>query len=310
MQARSFIFGFLTMIVIWCGGPVSAAGELPVIVSIVPQKYFVQQIGKGLVDIHVMVMPGASPHTYEPKPQQMAAVAKGSIYFSIGVPFEKVWLPKIVATNPSLKVVPTDVGIKKLPMHAHRHPAEEEHPEKTPHEKAAAHGEDEDHSENGILDPHIWTSPPLVAIQAQSILTALQEVDPAHRAEYEANYNTFLADITALDADLRATFAGKQGLQFMVFHPAWGYFAHTYGLEQVPVEIEGKAPKPAQLQELIEHARERGIKVVFVQPQFSTKSAALIAAEIGGEVIFADPLSDDWAGNMRAVAQQFKAALR
>jgi zinc transport system substrate-binding protein len=96
----------------------------------------------------------------------------------------------------------------------------------------------------------------------------------------------------------------------MVFHPAWGYFAHAYGLKQVPVEIEGKAPKPAQLKQHIEHAKKKGIKVIFAQPQFSAKSAALVAREIGGEVVLADPLEEDWLANLRAIADQFKSALR
>jgi zinc transport system substrate-binding protein len=96
----------------------------------------------------------------------------------------------------------------------------------------------------------------------------------------------------------------------MVFHPAWGYFADAYGLIQVPIEIEGKDPKPAQLKELIQHARENGIKVVFVQPQFSTNSAELIAQEIDGQVAFADPLAEDWMANLRQVADKFEAALK
>lgn len=310
MQAKRTVLVLLTMFLICCTGSLPALAKVPVFVSIVPQKYFVQQIGKDLVDIQVMVLPGANPHIYEPKPQQMAAVSKASLYFSIGVPFEKFWLPKIVATHPDLRVVPTDLGIKKLPMQPHRHSDEEEHPTTAANEKAVPHSEDEDHSESGIPDPHIWTSPPLVALQAQTILTALQEVDPEHRAAYAANYEAFIADINALDTDLRRAFAGREGLQFMVLHPAWGYFAQTYGLEQVSVEIEGKDPKPAQLQKLINHARARGIKVVFVQPQFSTKSAELIAREIGGQIVFADPLAEDWFGNMREIAQKFQAALR
>jgi len=96
----------------------------------------------------------------------------------------------------------------------------------------------------------------------------------------------------------------------MVFHPAWGYFAEAYGLVQVPVEIEGKDPKPAQLQNLIRHARERHIKVVFVQPQFSTKSAELLSREIGGQIVYTDPLAENWAGNLREVARKFGAAAR
>ena len=96
----------------------------------------------------------------------------------------------------------------------------------------------------------------------------------------------------------------------MVFHPAWGYFDDAYGLQQVPIEIEGKDPKPAQLKSLIQHARESDIKVIFVQPQFSTKSASVVAREIGGQVVLVDPLAENWMANMREVAAKFKAALR
>ena len=99
-------------------------------------------------------------------------------------------------------------------------------------------------------------------------------------------------------------------MRFMVFHPAWGYFADAYGVEQISVEIEGKEPKPLQLQRLIENAKKGGIKVIFVQPQFSVKSAKIIAEAIGGEVIFANPLALNWIENMRQQAAKFKAALR
>jgi zinc transport system substrate-binding protein len=282
-----------------------AKDRISVFVTIAPQKYFVQQIGKDLVDVQVMVHPGADPHTYEPKPQQMVAISKAKLYFAVGIEFEEAKLGKITATNPNLKVIHTDHGIEKLAMEAHHHHDD--------HEKGEHHGEaehDKDHHEHAGLDPHIWLSPPLVKIQARAILDALKEVDPGHRSLYEANFKEFTAQIDQLDADLKKTFTGKKGLQFMVFHPAWGYFAHAYGLKQVPIEIEGKDPKATLLKELIEHARENGIKIIFVQPQFSAKSAELVAREIGGQVAFADPLAEDWMANLREVADKFKAALK
>ena len=279
-----------------------AAEPIKVFVSIVPQKYFVQQIGKDLVDVDVMVQPGASPATYEPKPRQMVVLSKARAYFAIGVPFEKAWLKKIAASNPNMMVVHTDRGIQKIPMATHHHRDEEDrHEIEHPHDSQR---------EQGILDPHIWTSPPLVLKQARAILTALQEIDTAHRSAYEANFKAFVSGIMDLDAELRNSLAGQRGLQFMVFHPAWGYFAHTYGLKQVPIEIEGKDPKPAKLKGLIDQARENNIKVIFVQPQFSSKSAGLIAKEIGGQVAFVDPLALNWTENLREVARKFKAALR
>jgi zinc transport system substrate-binding protein len=283
----------------------SVEGKIAVFVSIIPQKYFVQQIGKNLVDIQVMVQPGASPASYEPKPRQMAAIAKTHIYFSIGVPFENVWLNKIASSNPNMMVVQTDHGISKTPManpHHHRGEADQHHENE--------HGQDEIRGDPGILDPHIWLSPPLVMIQARTILVALQKVDPVHRFDYEANYKACISEISKLDAELKNIFSGKHGLQFMVFHPAWGYFADTYGLKQIPVEIEGKNPKPAQLKELIETANQNDINVIFVQPQFSAKSAEVIARGIGGQVVLADPLAEEWAVNLRKVARAIKAALR
>lgn len=306
----ALVFGSISPVSIWAAGPTR------VFVSIVPQKFFVKQIGKGLVHVQVMVKPGASPATYEPKPKQMADLSKAVIYFSIGVPFENSWLKKIAAANPQMKIVHTDHGIEKIPMAAHEHNDEREHYKKGDHHREsqdqdqAGHERDVKHHEHGILDPHIWLSPPLVKMQAHTILYALQQVDPSHKTTYEANYNEFLSRIDELDHQLNAMFEAEQGLRFMVYHPAWGYFADAYGLKQVPIEIEGKNPKPSQLKELIENAREKEIRVIFVQPQFSTKSAELVAKEIDGQVVFADPLAEDWLSNMREVAEKFKSALK
>lgn len=279
--------------------PIWAAEKIPVFVSIAPQKYFVEQIGKDLVDVQVMVEAGASPHTYEPKPRQMAAISKARLYFAIGVAFEKAWLKRIHASNPGMLVVHTDHGIEKLPMIAHHHHGENENHEKAHH----------DHH-HGELDPHIWLSPSLVMVQAQNILSGLQEVDPDQRSAYETNYRAFVADLERLDEELKRLLSGKEGFEFMVFHPAWGYFAEAYGLKQVPVEIEGKDPKPAQLMKLIDLAKEHNIRVVFVQPQFSAKSAKQVAKEIGGQVVFLDPLALNWADNLRQAATKFKEAFK
>jgi zinc transport system substrate-binding protein len=291
------IFLISATFLLLCGGHAQAGKKLSVFVSIPPQKYFVQQIGKQQVDVQVMVQPGASPATYEPKPRQMAAISRTHIYFTIGVPFEKTWLEKIAAANRDMQVVHTDHGIQKIPMAAN-------------HTKSEDHRRKDHQDHHGELDPHIWLSPALVMTQARTILNALVEIDPDHKAGYELNTKVFISKLAALDADLKNTFAGKQGFQFMVFHPSWGYFARTYGLQQVPVEIEGKDPKPAQLKTLIEYAQKKQINIIFVQPQFSSRSAELIAKEIGGQVIFADPLASDWSGNLREVAQKFKVALR
>ena len=288
----------IIVLALWVS-PVEAAATR-VFVSIAPQKYFVQKIGGDLVSVAVLVPAGADPHTYEPKPKQMAELSKCAVYFAMGIDFEKAWLPRIAGTNPKMRIVHTDEGIKKIIMTDH------------PRDKKSRHGYTGTghHHHEGTQDPHVWLSPALVKIQAEHILHALIDIDPNNQTRYKNNYSAFLEEIDMLDAELKNLFAGRKGDRFMVFHPSWGYFAKEYELEQVPIEIEGKAPKPAQLTTLIRHARERGIRVVFVQPQFSAKSAEMISREIGGHVVHVDPLAENWAGNLREVARKFITAVR
>jgi len=254
------------------------------------------------VDVQVMVLPGASPTTYEPKPRQMAAIAKAKIYFSMGVPFERVWLKKIIASNKHLHIVAMDRGIQKRAMASlHSH----EQTEQNAGGRALAH----EAMAHGVTDPHIWLSPPLVILQARTVLIALMDMDPENGPAYEANFRTFMLEVLALDKELRRLLKPYRGQGFMVFHPAWGYFADTYHLKQIPVEMEGKTPKPAQLKTLITNARKHRIKVLFLQPQASSKIAEQVAKEIGAQVTWADPLAMDWSENLREVAGKFCQAM-
>jgi zinc transport system substrate-binding protein len=289
-------------------GPPASAAELKTFVSIAPQRYFVQKIGGALVDVSVLVPPGSDPHTYEPKPRQMADLAKSAVYFTVGIDFEKAWMKRIAATNPGMRVVHTDTGIVKIPLPVHHHHEGEGHTHSSKKKTAHSHDTAHRHDHAEAPDPHVWLSPPLVKAQSRTIADALVAADPPNRTRYEENLAAFLREIDTLDADLKALFAGNPGARFMVFHPSWGYFAQAYGLEQVAIEIEGKDPKPAQLKELIRRARAQGVKVVFVQPQFSAKSAEMVAREIGGQVVAVDPLAENWEENLREVGRRFKAA--
>jgi len=262
-----------------CQPAAPAPHELTVFVSILPQKYFVERIGGEVVTVNVMVEPGASPATYEPKPAQMAALSQAAAYFSIGVPFEKAWLEKIQAANPQMKLVETAQGIERIA------------------------------TEGGGYNPHIWLSPALVKIQAENSYAALAELDPAHEPQFKANLEAFLADIEALDAQIRATLEKTESKKFIVFHPAWTYFARDYGLEEIPIEVGGQEPSAQELAALIEKAQSENIRVVFVQPEFSQEDAQTIAKEIGGEVLSISTLSPDWLANLEKVAETFAKVL-
>jgi zinc transport system substrate-binding protein len=268
-----------------------SAEPIHVAVSILPQKFFAEAIGGEHLSVQAMVRPGFEPATYDPTPRQLAELAQAELYFAIGVPFEQTWLPRFQAASPHMRVVPTQRGIRRRAM-------------------GAGHGTDADTS-NERPDPHIWLSPPLVRIQAMNMLEALVAADPEHAADYRRGYAGLALTINRVDDAILGslTTADLEHNRFMVFHPAFGYFAAAYGLTQIPIEVEGKEPGPKQLAALIRTARKDGIEVVFIEPQFSQKAARTIAAAFGGTVTPIDPLAEDWPKGMRAIARALHDAL-
>jgi zinc transport system substrate-binding protein len=252
-----------------------------IVVSIPPQKFFVQKIAGDLVDVLVMIPPGSSPHTYEPKPVQMAALSKAKAYFAIGVEFEKAWLERLAKTSPSMMIVHTDSGIAKQPM--------QEGPGR---EAQSAH----DHEG---LDPHIWLAPELVKQQAAIITQALSRLFPSHEADFRRNDSLFAIDITLLQDSVRLILSARTPVRsFMVFHPSWGYFAREFHLRQIDIEVEGKEPSPSELGTIFDSAKRFGITTIYIQPQFSKRSAEVIARQIGAHLEIADPLAFDWRENL------------
>lgn len=303
--AKSIFIVVFISILFSGGGPLLAGDPLPVIVSIPPLKYFVEKIGGDRVDVAIMVEPGDNPHIYEPKPQQMKQLSGTKAYFAIGVDFETKWLDRFREMNADMVIVHTEHGIPKIPMKAHHH---EEEAEST-HEKDN-HDPKEDAHDHGILDPHIWLSPLNAMVIALNIRNGLTKIDPENASFYRTNFQGLNNELYTLNARLKDFFSGRKEKKFMVFHPSWGYFAKAYGLEQIPVEIEGKSPKPKELMHLIDYAKSQNIKVIFAQPQFSSQSAEMVAKSIGGRVVLIDPLAEDWEKNMIHVARQFQEAMQ
>jgi len=260
---------------------------ISVFVSIIPQKYFVERIGGNEVNVHVMVKAGESPATFNPNPKKMSRLANTSLYFSIGVPFEKIWLSRIKAIQPSLKLVPLN---NNLPMII---PPGYQGSKNSFHEKS---------------DPHIWTSPPLAKIMAIKIKDALSRESPQKADFFKKNYTSLAKDLEALHSEIRNIIAAKKTRSFMVFHPAWSYFAETYGLEQIAIEHQGKEPGPKALQKIVTQAKKLKIRVIFVQKQFGLLIAQKIAKMIGATVQEIDPLSENYFENMRQTAKAISGA--
>ena len=262
-----------------------AADPLTVFVTVVPQETFVSRIGGEHVRVNALVRAGQDPHAYEPTARQIAALAEADLYVRVGVGFEDAWMPRLLAANPRMRVLDAQDGIEVR-------------------RKAAGHDHgDPDHGhDHGDVDPHVWTSPARVKIMGARIRDALADLAPEYAADFAANYDRFAADLDALDTEIRARLAGVENRRFMVYHPAWGYFAEDYGLDQVAIEREGKEPGARALTAMIEQARREGIRVIFVQPQLNPSSAEQVARSIGGQVAVIDPLSGDYFENLRRVA--------
>ena len=273
--------------------------KMRVVVTLMPQAEFVKSVGGGNVDVIVMVPPGASPHTYEPTPSQLAEVAAAKLYFKVGsgVEFEKAWMNDIENINPSMKVIDCSKNISLIMMDSGHEAHDDDEPEE--------HGDGHAH---GGPDPHIWNSPRNAGIMVKNIYQALADEDPKNAAYYKANADNYTARLDALDASIKATLENRAGGKFIVFHPAWGYFAHHYGLEQVAIEKAGKEPTAQNLKLIIDTANEHNITVIFASPQFSTSNAHAIASQIRGSVVLIDPLDRDYLKNMQRIADAFASA--
>ena len=287
--------------------------------SILPTKFFVEQIAGDTLDVNAMVGKGADPHTYEPKPKQMKELEKSELYFAIGIEFEDAWLDRFSKTFKDLRIVKTQDGIEKIAMseehehhehHEHKHEGEHKH-EHHDHgdHKHHDHEAGEHHHHHDGLDPHIWLDPILVKTQADNIAKALIEKFPQNAKLYEENLAKFKASLDELDGFIKNALKDVKTREFIVYHPSWGYFAKRYDLEQIAIEVEGKEPKPAELKELIEEAKEHGVKVIFVAPQFPTKAANLIAKETGAKVVTIDQLPENWLAEMKKTAEIFAKSL-
>ena len=244
--------------------------KINIIVSILPQVEFAESIGGDKVNVDAMIPPGFSPAAYEPSVEQLKKLSNADLYIRIGhIPFEKTQMKKLADLNPEMKIADSSEGIEIY--------------------------------EN---DPHIWMSPRLVKIQAENICRALAETDSENKDFYEQNKNEYLAKLDSLDSELQNAFSEMQGKKILVFHPAFGYLARDYGFEQIAIEIEGKEPSAENLANIIETAKKEDIKTIFVQEQFSTKSAEAIAQEINGSVVSLDPLAENYVENLRRIGME------
>lgn len=283
-------WSLLLLIVIIACSPAKKANEKDVItVTILPQKYFVDRIAGNLADVNVLIPPGASPELYSLVPSQLKEVVRSKAWLRLDhVGFELSWFDKIMAAKPELEVFVVSKGIDLIQGD------EEEHG---------------DHMHPGGVDPHFWMSPREVAIIAENTLNALISLYPEQEQTLRTNYEALKADISHIDQHVQEALQNVRNRSFLVFHPALTYFARQYGLEQISLEEKGKEPSPKHVQQVVQHAKEKGIRIIFIQKEFDRSNAQIIAEEIGGQIIQINPLNYDWVEQMKETTGNLKNAL-
>jgi len=270
--ASFFISMGLVLFLISCS--VKVQQENIITVTIEPQRYFAEQLTDTLFRIESMVPPGTSPETYDLTPVQMANLSRSKAYFCIGhIGFEEVWIDKLKQNNPHLSFFDNSNGVSLI-FSGHSHSAGDSHDEGA--------------------DPHIWSSPKAARIIVKNMYEALLEIDPVNKSRYADNLQKLLEEINSLDEYITNTLSSSSQKAFIIYHPALTYYARDYGLTQYCIETDGKEPSPEQLKTLIETAKEKGIKTVFIQQEFDRKNAELIAKETGARLTVINPLSYGW----------------
>jgi zinc transport system substrate-binding protein len=246
--------------------------EKIITVSIAPFKYFVDEIAGSDFTVNVMVPAGSNPHIYEPFPEQIYKLRRSVAYISNGyLGFEMTWLDRFYETNKKMRKL--SLSDKIVPLVSERH-------------------REGDHIEGA--DPHYWVSPKCAIIIASSVKEFLCELNPLQKIKYETNFQSLISKIQEIDRMAQDSFSVVGRKSFMIYHPNLGYLARDYGLEEIPVEYEGKEPPPSRMKDLIDRARKESLKVIFVQREYDTKNARAIANEIGARLKIIDPLSEDW----------------
>lgn len=272
-----------------------AESPLMVFASVPPLAGVAERIGRPYVSADTLVQPNQDPHTFEPTPRQISALSSARLYFLAQMPFETTLTKKLQSMLPNLTIVDTGKGAKCRPLETTclDHDPELQHAADTPQ-----------------LDPHLWLGPSQLAAQAQNITAALAQADPAHTAEFNRNRDEFLAALDATQTRIRSVLKPYESRSFLVFHPAFGYFADAFGLRQIPVEIEGKSPAPRQLQQMIALARKENVRVVFVQPQNDPKAGEALANAMGGRVVVMDSQMRDVLANLDHIASRLEEAFQ
>lgn len=284
---RNFLIIPVLFIIMVSCNPIRKQNGKPVItVSIMPQKFFIEKIAGDKFLINVMVPPGVSHENYDPTPGQIAALSNTVVYIRIGnIEFENVWINKFSDIYPGLNIVDLSSHLQLI-----RNP--------------------DDHGNHAQNEPHTWMSPGNVVIMAKDIYESLAAIDRENEDYYKLKCEHFITEIDSINEIITSKFKNIKSSGFIIYHPALTYYAKDYGLNQYPLEIEGKSPSAFVIRQLIEISRKENIRTIVVQKQFDQSKAQIIADETGGKIISIDPLDYNWSNQILEITDKLSSSLQ
>ena len=264
----------MTLLMAACSGRPPQTTERIITVTIEPIRYFTEQIAGDKFKVVSMVPGGNSPETYDPTSQQLVHLSSSEAYLRIGyIGFEQIWMRRLTENAPQMKVFDLSEGISLI------------------REKKHVHG---NHAHAGGVEPHIWNSPANARLIVRNIYEAICRLDAENKDFYTQNLNKINQEINETDKEIRALLNGKHDHAFLIYHPALSYYARDYGMRQVCMEENGKEPSATHLKELVDLCKQENIRIVFVQKEFDTRNAELIAKETGARLVSINPLNKEW----------------
>lgn len=239
------------------------AEELNIVVSIYPLEDITKNIGKERVSVKTLIPAGASPHAFEPSPRDIRELTKARLFIKIGAGLE-FWAERFVrSAKKDIKILDLSETIPLLK------------------------GVEEGH----YHDPHYWLDPVLVKSIVDSIAATLIRLDPLWKDFYIENATIYKKRLDALHEEIKKRISRLQKREFVALHPAWNYFSKRYGLKPFYlVEAPGRELRPGNIKRIVEFIKQKRIKVIFGEPQFSPQLVESIAAESGARVLFLDPI--------------------
>lgn len=304
----------------------TALADVPkVVTDILPVQSLAAAVMAGLGEPEVLLDKGASPHSFQMRPSQAAAVAGADLVIWVG-PELTPWLDTAVDARGAGAAV---LGLLAAPGTTLRQfPGGEEHADEgqdhgdhdhAAHDHDHDHDHGHDHAHSGT-DPHAWLDPANARAWVAAIAAELSRLDPENAARYAENAATAVQAIDAADARARATLEPVKDRPFVAFHDAYGYFAGTYGLTLAGTIAAGDAASPGarHLSDLQAQMQSAGPLCIFPEVQHDPKLIAQMAeatgARLGGaldpEGAGVDPGPDAWGAILTGMADTIATCLK